>query len=482
VTGDFVDPLRPFNPFEKPLHDLNASDLRRRREIPEGWYIEYKGNFPGVASAAKSLSAFANSSGGWVFYGIREDKQTRTAEDFVGIPADSVPQAEEWLRQAATDSVSPSPYFEHIVLSGPSPEIGLAEGRAIIVANVPRGNNSPYLHQSGRIYRRIGDSSDPIHETDRHSLDILWHRSQKRRAEFEKLVTEERRLSEPEQSATYITLYFFPDPWDSRALHSRIEFEDFARLMKDDRVGTGQVPFDNVFTASDAYIARQVRNNNPYFQVFTWKYHRNCISEITIPMPSVRIGSDDFKRFLQGYNFSAPFIERCSSIGLHDGWVLDLSQSFFILSSIMVRLHRLFEMEGLSWPVYMKARIADTWRRVPFLDIPDYVSFLSDFGVPMVQQRECYAPYGTDPDSCFRLHDVFIEDVEDPEQRCMIARSVDACFVLFQIAEALGLHHSATGYDFRRTEENGWLTKMTEMGDRAIAVMRSRNTSLRRPI
>jgi hypothetical protein len=74
----------------------------------------------------------------------------------VGIPIDSVPQAEEWLRQAATDSVSPSPQFEHVVLCGPSPEIGLAEGRAIIVATVPQGNNSPYLHQSGRIYRRNG--------------------------------------------------------------------------------------------------------------------------------------------------------------------------------------------------------------------------------------------------------------------------------------------------------------------------------------
>ncbi len=52
--------------------------------------------------------------------------------------------------------------------------------------------------------------------------------------------------------------------------------------------------------------------------------------------------------------------------------------------------------------------------------------------------------------------------------------------MLFQIAEALGLHHSATGYDFRRNEEDGWLTKMMEMCDRAIKVSGSRNTILRR--
>jgi hypothetical protein len=466
-----------FNPFQKQIRELTASDLKRLQEIPEGWYIEYKRTFPDAASVAKSLSAFANSSGGWIFYGIKEDDDTRTAEEFVGIPTDSVPQAEEWLRQAATDSVSPSPHFDHIVISGPNPEIGLADGRAIIVVNVPQGNNSPYLHRSGRIYRRIGDASDPIHETDRHSLDLLWQRSQRRRTEFQKLVAGEGPLSEAEKSATYITLYFFPDPWDSRSLSSKIDFEGFAHLMKDDSSRTGQLQFDNVFTASDAFIARQVRNNDPYLQVFMWKYYQNCVSEITIPIPSVLIGSEEFEPFLRGYSFSTSFIQHCSSIGLNAGWALDLSQSYFILSSIMVRLYRLFEIEGLSWPVYMKARIANAWRRVPFLDTPDYALFIRNFGLPIVQQRECYAPYGTDPDSCFRLNDAGFEWVEDPDERCIVARNVDACHVLLQIAEALGLHYSATGFGPRRTEEeDNWLTKMCEMGGRAIEVSQSRNS------
>jgi hypothetical protein len=122
----------------------------------------------------------------------------------------------------------------------------------------------------------------------------------------------------------------------------------------------------------------------------------------------------------------------------------------------------------------MKARIADTWRRVPFLDIPDYISFIENFGLPVVQQSECYAPYGTDPDSCFRMNDAVVEDVDDLDTRCMIARHVDACFILFQIAEALGLHQSVTGYDPLRTEEDGWLTKLSEMGNRANEVSQSR--------
>jgi hypothetical protein len=466
--------MQRFNPFKKSIRNITAADLMCLREIPEGWYIEYKSTFPNISSAAKSLSAFANSSGGWLFYGIKENSKTRMAEEFVGIPMEAVPQVEEWLRQAATDSISPSPYFDHVVLSGPDAEFGLSDTRAIIVVNVLQGNNSPYLHQSGRIYRRVGDASDPIHETDRHSLDLLWQRSQKQRAAFEKLVTTQRLLSDREESATYVTLYFFPDPWDSRSLRSEIGFEQFAQLMTDNSSRMGNLPLDNIFTASDALVARQVRNNDPYSHVFTWKYYYNCVSEVVIPIPSVQIGSQDFEPFFRGYELSTNFIARCRSIGLETGWALDLSQCYFILCSIMVRLHRILEMDSLSWPMFLKARITGAWRRVPFLDIPEYASYIERYGVPLVQEQECFAPRGTDPDSCFELLDALIEGVEDPDQRDMIARSVDACFVLFEIAKALGLHYSATGYDPRRTEEDGWITKLSDMGDRAIEISRSR--------
>lgn len=246
--------------------------------------------------------------------------------------------------------------------------------------------------------------------------------------------------------------------------------------MKDDSFKTGQLSFDNVFTASDAFIARQVCNNNPDFQVFTWKYYRNCVSEITVPIPSVQIGSKDLEPFLRGYSFSTPFIQHCSSIGLNAGWALDLSQSYLILSSIMVRLHRLFEIEGLPWPVYMKARIDNAWRRIPFLDVQDYIALLGNFGLPVVQQSECYAPYGTDPDSCLRLNNARCEEVEDPDERCFVARNVDACLVLLEIAKALGLHHSALGFNPHRTEEDNWLMTMYDMGKRAIEVSRSRTS------
>ena len=472
--------MNPYNPFQKPLSDLNSSDLCKLRETPEGWYIEYKREFPSVLSAAKSLSAFANSNGGWLFYGVEENHDTRTAEAFPGIASEDIPQVEEWLRQAASSSVTPPPYFEHVIIYGPAPEINLPESRAIVVVNIPLGNNSPYIHRSGRIYRRVGDASDPIHETDRYFLDLLWKRGQNRRTDFANFLTQETRLSEAEQSASYLTLYFFTDPWGSRVQSSKIEFKRFASLMMDSSLESGRVSFDNIFTSSDGLLARQVKSNDPYRRGFTWKYYRNCTSEITIPLSSVRLGTGvELRGFLDGYEQAAYFIEQCAAHRLTDGWLIDLSQSYFILCSIMIRLYRLYEIEGLSWPVFLKARISGTWRRTPFLDLPDYAKYIGAYGIPLVQQQECYAPFGTSPDTCLELHESIIaEDVEDASQRTMIARSVDACLILFEIAKALGLHHSATGYDPLDSEEDDWLTKMSVMGDRAISVSKGRSCLL----
>jgi hypothetical protein len=60
----------------------------------------------------------------------------------------------------------------------------------------------------------------------------------------------------------------------------------------------------------------------------------------------------------------------------------------------------------------------------------------------------------------------------------MIARFADACKILLNIAEAFGLHHSATGFDPHGSEEDNWITKMSVMGDRAISVSQRRSCHL----
>jgi predicted HTH transcriptional regulator len=79
--------MAEYSPFQKDFVQLDASDLTALRTVAEGWYVEYKREVPNASSIAKSVSAFANTYGGWLFYGIEEKSRDEpVAGAFPGIP------------------------------------------------------------------------------------------------------------------------------------------------------------------------------------------------------------------------------------------------------------------------------------------------------------------------------------------------------------------------------------------------------------
>jgi predicted HTH transcriptional regulator len=78
--------LLAYNPFNCDIDELTPDHLAVLRDTSEGWYIEYKREASKTRDIAKSLSAFANHYGGWIFYGIvGSDDGRNTAESFPGM-------------------------------------------------------------------------------------------------------------------------------------------------------------------------------------------------------------------------------------------------------------------------------------------------------------------------------------------------------------------------------------------------------------
>jgi predicted HTH transcriptional regulator len=198
LTGIATD---AYSPFGRELEEIQPSDLAVLKTVSEGWYIEYKEMFPGQASVAKSISAFANTYGGWLFYGIKESSDgERSAGAFPGIDVQTAATNDQQIRQAATEKINPIPYFVTRVLRGPDPSIGLAPDKAIIMVYVPQGVDAPYLHATGRIYTRVGDASEPTYITDRHTLDLLTARSEKTKSKFTQFVHSRPRFPDNQSS------------------------------------------------------------------------------------------------------------------------------------------------------------------------------------------------------------------------------------------------------------------------------------------
>jgi hypothetical protein len=413
----------------------------------EGWYAEYKQSQAGTPTIAKSISAFANTYGGWLFYGIAEDKKgQRTAGAFPGLPISEVPQYEEWMTQAVAIHISPPAFFEHRVLYGPEPAIGLPEDRAVIMIHIPPGNDAPYVHSSGRIYRRIADASDPTHETDRHFLDLLWQRGNDSRARFRKYLEKERPNSEEfDKGCAYLKLHFFVDPWGERGLNSKLTFKRFAEIMNN----PDPLPFDSIYTSAMGFVARQTNNNDCWRNVFKWEYHSNCVQEITIPLITSYIDNpQQVSMFLEGYDTRDGFSRECYLKQIQNVYVADLSLLWDILLSIFQRLYDVHAADCSEWPLWMKAQLFGIKRHVPFLDTEDYLKFVKEYGLPVVQDNDAVIPSGLDPDACIEVRPSKskVPAPDNPPERFFFS-VVQAWVTTFTISRAFGVPAIAFGLD-----------------------------------
>ncbi len=381
-----------YRPFEKELFELSGDDLAGLRHVHEGWYVEYKSESIKPRDIAKSLASFANQLGGWLFVGVSEDRELHVAENFPGIPNAEVASFLEALRNASKDIISPDVFYSSRVFSGPVESLGLEADRSIVVVQIPQGADCPYVHNDGRIYRRIADSSDPKPETDRSRLDLLIERSKTARSRLSDRITRIPTVSKGEQDQCYIHFSIMSDPYETMGHWYPEGISKFSALM-----GEANLPFDNIYSKSGGYVARQAKNNDPYSRILTWEFSRHCHSFITFPVQSAASG------FSYAHQPEASIYESFTSKvrehGLDSSRVLDLNLVLILLMSLIRRHRRLVWQAKVKGPFYVKAHLENIWRTVPFVDLPAYQEHIEEYGLPVVQDTDVLVPSGTSLDT-----------------------------------------------------------------------------------
>ena len=397
-----------FSPFRRTLARLKAGDLAVLRDTPEGWWVEYKSMPNGRLSIAKSISAFANSEGGWLFYGVDETEVDgeSMAGDFPGVPVADVATIRSDIRNAANHHVRPTPFYDVKVLKGPCKSIGLAADRAVVVVSVPYGHDAPYIHSRGVVYRRKADESDPVKETDRTRLDMLWERGRRERSRLEQLLLEGPRLSDSESNQSYMQLFLLTDPFGERGIRSKMGLKQFRRIMEPEEGGAFlDVKMDSTFCVGDSFVARMTEGNIPYVLLPSLTYRPDCSTVATIPIngwaieESHEVIREAFSRYDQTDAFLDLLQPQSTPVGAH---VIDVNYLMLLLMAFMGKHRALLEAEGVRAPVMIKMRLGNLWRRVPFVDTPDYIEGVKRYGLPVVDQSSLFVPDGTDPASLLR--------------------------------------------------------------------------------
>jgi predicted HTH transcriptional regulator len=135
---------------------MKANELRALIRQPESDSLEFKYRLADSQTAARVLSAFANTNGGRLVIGVEEGGVIRGVDD----PA----RTQRLLEQAAT-SVSPPISIESEVLS--------LDGKPIVIATIPQGRQATY-YAGSRAFRRVGHVVVPL--TAPQTYDLITHR------------------------------------------------------------------------------------------------------------------------------------------------------------------------------------------------------------------------------------------------------------------------------------------------------------------
>lgn len=150
---------------------MKPEDLKKLCQQPESETLEFKLRVPNIHRIASQIVAFANTNGGKLIIGVEEGK------GIVGI--DNVKHTYNIVNKA-TSIISPPLKIDIQIVE--------IDGKKILVAEIPKGDKSPYFTKS-KALQRVGDSNVPL------TSEFLASNINKRSTSIEKLHAEINNLS-----------------------------------------------------------------------------------------------------------------------------------------------------------------------------------------------------------------------------------------------------------------------------------------------
>lgn len=118
---------------------------------------------------SKDVSAFANSDGGIIFYGINENNHVASSVSFI----DGRIFTKEWLENIIISSIQPK--IADMIIYPIRFDMDIA--RTVYVVKIPRSTFSPHINADKKYYRRFNFQSVPMEEYEIRNLYLRQRES-----------------------------------------------------------------------------------------------------------------------------------------------------------------------------------------------------------------------------------------------------------------------------------------------------------------
>ena len=162
--------------FDKPIGQLQFDDIVAflKKGVAENTMLDYKLMLPrDNEKFAKSIAAFANSMGGTIVIGVK-DEHDKPREPFTGIPFHTKIRGQ--IESIIQDHIDPVVFVDIAVCKD------LHSSNMFVVVNIPQSNLTPHLvGRMKRAYVRTGQSSRP--EIIVHPDKLPWLLDNRRKSQ-----------------------------------------------------------------------------------------------------------------------------------------------------------------------------------------------------------------------------------------------------------------------------------------------------------
>jgi hypothetical protein len=441
------------NIFEKPIGEkLDINDLQSLidRKVAEGFYVEYKSDFVKSNKIARSIASFANTYGGWYFIGIKEANRENIAEEICGFDHtkynDPLAKITDPIRQ----------WVSHMPLMYPQ-LIELDSTRSVIAVYIPEGNETPYITGDGKIYRRAADSSDPIYETNRYSVDRLVDRGEKEKERFTDFCQDDRTFSQSEDNP-WISIYLQPQPRGLLKIPPMENLDDFEKLLQKTRQPTilrqsnapgeedwtSNIPFDTIHKLGESTILRQTSLSQIPLNTLTMQLFGDGAAKIHIPLSEINPTEVSSV-------FTSPLVVHTISDMWQNDWETTSLLRFVdagraIASGWILSAFYITWLKENDWQteIWHRVSLDNGWRIVPIIDSDSWGTLVEKIGLPVSPLGAVSVPdlkddaFAIDYSESKSLHWRVLQDV----MKCLCLDSIKEIVHMF--SEEIFKHQDAT--------------------------------------
>lgn len=437
-----------YNPFgQRSLCELRATDVEALRSVAESWYVEYKSRMIPAEKIAKTISSFANTYGGYLVIGVEETKKGAPgASCFPGIPEEDVETARDVIRQAVAACIHPPLHYDCKVIPGEADTL-LSQGSVLLVLRVPPSENTPHVHKSGTIFRRVNDGSQPV--VEQGQVHELHARRERVNIENRRRLATRMQIPDDYTGRPYIRLTLVSDLWKKYSAclpDDSLRIED---IFMRPRGSISSLPFDEFHPTADGFIARQRRNRVAGAFDAIWEVQDDVVSDVLLPLRvSPPEGWTSMYTFLTRYEYGPAYVEALKRRYDAAPSVLDATAVFGALAGVLHIQQCLMTEAGLSGTFWLKAELVNLRGTTTFMDTQLLLDTIIAKGPPTCPRDAVEIPAGP-ADGKFieitRASDTELEGVPSPLRDLpVVLRLFDA------LLPALGLPrwYAAAGYNY----------------------------------